>query len=453
MPLPQIVAPASTGAVGRHVFVSYSHLDAELAEPFMRTLYALAGNLPELGLAPERIFYDRAKLKAGDDWDDSIKSHLQRADIFLFLVSSNSLTSRYCLKEELTGAASLGIAIVPVLLSPTPMWENRPVEGDARNRRLGAFNAVPINGKAGPQPIRGGNWATRDQALAQAAQQIAARLQRDDAPLSPTTAHAPQSTRRALPPLLPNLCNQQQPEDSFENGLDLWTPEKALLVLVKGEFVDDAPGFWERLCHKNLAGFCEVASQALRPARPLELPSAFDGAQLQADLLPAVRRKLSEALFGNSRRMRSGADLAALLATDDAVQPLWATLPSEAAEGSAAVLQALLALLDEAPAGAPLGRLVIAVLVENPALVADDQLALTLALRATRTHVVEARRLQPLKRDDVKRWHRQHQLQDTLALDEEQLVERLFKQGELLRHRPFDQLVRPLLGLSAKEPE
>ncbi len=451
--MPQIVAPACASQMGRHVFVSYSHLDAELAEPFMRTMYALAGNLPELGLARERIFYDRAMLKAGDDWDDSIKSHLQRADLFLLLVSSRSLTSRYCLAEELAGAARLGIPIVPVLLSATPAWDSRPVDGDVRNRRLGAFNAVPVNGKSGPQPIRGGNWATRDLALTEAARQIAARLTRDDTPPQATAAtHAP---RRAIAPLLPYFCNQQPPASSFESGLDAWPADRALLVLVKGEFADDTPGFWERLCHKNLVDYCEMerAGVPLRPARPLELPAAYDGDRLVDDIPLQVRRKLSEALFGNARRLRSGADLAALLDSDGGLQPLCATLSTEPHAGAAAVLGAFLDLIDEAPVDAPLGRLVIAVLVENPALVAEERLVEALALRrqAGRTHVVETRRLLPLTGEEVKLWYRQHRLADALKLDEEQLVKLLFKGAGTLRHRAFDQQVRPLLGLTARE--
>jgi|KBSMisStaDraftv2_1062788.scaffolds.fasta_scaffold979178_1 hypothetical protein len=93
MALPQIVPPTTAGTGGRHVFVSYSHLDGDLAGRFMRSLWALAGNQPELRLAPERMFYDRDKLKAGDDWNESIQSHLRRADLFLLLVSTNSLTS------------------------------------------------------------------------------------------------------------------------------------------------------------------------------------------------------------------------------------------------------------------------------------------------------------------------------------------------------------------------
>jgi hypothetical protein len=108
MALPQIVPPTTAGTGGRHVFISYSHVDGELAGRFMRSLWALAGNQPELRLAPERMFYDRDKLKAGDDWDGSIQSHLRRADLFPLLVSMNSLTSAYCLTRELEEAARLG---------------------------------------------------------------------------------------------------------------------------------------------------------------------------------------------------------------------------------------------------------------------------------------------------------------------------------------------------------
>ena len=473
MPLPQIVAATTPSAGGRRVFVSYSHLDADLAEAFMRALRVLAGNMPELCLAPERIFYDRAHLKAGDDWNDVIKSQLLLADVFLLLVSNHSLDSRYCLQEELHGAAVLGIPIVPVLLSTVPAWDSRPIEGDPLGRRLGALNAVPINGKSGLQPIRGGNWATRDQALTQAMQQIAARLVRDAAPLQQAAAGAAaglapgaraavgagaargaaRPPQRVLAPLLPNYCNQQPPEDSFESGLDRWRPGRALLVLVKGEFADDTTGFWERLCSKNLVDFCELQNLPLGSPKSLELPRAFDAGQLVDELALSVRRRLSEALFLNARRLRSGADLAALLAAQGSVLPLCTTLPDEPAPAAAALLGALLALIEDVPADAPLDRLVIAVMVENPLLVADPALASTLQLlgRFERCDIVETRRLQPLTTDDVMRWHRHHDLTAVLRLDEGQLVDRLFAGAATLRHRPFDQLVRPLLGLAAIE--
>ena len=456
MALPQIVAPTTAGTGGRHVFVSYSHLDGRLAGLFMRSLWALARNRPELGLAPERMFYDRDKLKAGDDWDESIQSSLRRSDLFLLLVSINSVNSPYCLTRELAEAASQKIPFIPVLLSHTPSWKTMPVDGDPGKRLLGAFNAVPVNGDLGEQPIEGGSWVTPEAALTAAAEQIAARLVRDD-PGVLALAAAPvrrAPVRRALPPLLPYLCNQQPTANSFDDGLDAWPKDRALVVLLKGEFADDAPGFWERLRDSNLADYCNVQGLTTGSVHVFDLPRAAEAGSDPGDVLRALRREVSAALFGNARRMQSGADIAAVLANEPGVLLLCTSLPAQPAADAALVLGALLAVIDQVPASAPLQRLVVAVLIESPELVAEPSLvdALGLRGRSSLAHLVETRRLQALTREDVSRWYRRQELKDVLPLDEGQLLERLFSGAATLRHRPFDQQVRPLLGLVAQEP-
>jgi hypothetical protein len=427
-------------------------------QPFIKALYALAGNAPALGLAEARIFYDQDRLQAGELWDDTIRSQLARADVFVLLVSNQSMTSRYCMAEELATAARSGTLVVPVLLEPTASWHTRPILGGPPGRTLGDFNGVPLREGTGPHPIHGGSWPTTAAACTTAVEQIAARLRHDDA-LPPLQAQAAaRQPRVTLEPLLPSLCNQQPPADSFMDGLEEWPASRALLVLVKGEYADDTPGFWNRLREKNLAAHCRRApgGRALAPVRPLELPAAYVEDRLQDNLPKAVRRAMSEALFDGDRgALRSGEDLAAVLQKATGIVPLQATLAAERPEGCAAVLQALLDLLDATPADTPLDRLVVAVLVENPGLVATTDVAGALALRtqpARRTHVVETHRLIALTGDEVKRWHRIHGLQTALQLNEEQLVQRLFKGAATLRHRPFDEEVRPMLGLTAKDP-
>jgi len=457
MPLPDVPPPTTAGSIGRHVFVSYSHKDAALVEPFMSALYALAGNAPELGLARERIFFDSERIRAGDDWDATIESHLLRADVFLLLVSNQCLTSQYCVTKELSGAARRGIPVVPVLLSPTASWKTRPVDGDPQQRLLGALNAVPLLGSTGPQAIHGGGWATVELACTAAADQLCERLRRDDAPPPLQAQAAQRQAHPRLDALLPYLCNQQPPADSFDDGLEAWPAGHALLVLVKGEYADDTPGFWDRMRARNLPpSVHRRGGQALTPKRPLELPKAQVEGRLQEGLPRIVRRALSEALFDGDRgALLSGDDLAAVLQKATGVVPLEATLGAEDLAGCALVLQALLDLLDSTPPDALLGRLVLAVLVEDPALVALPDLAGSLRLRAPtrRTHVIETRRLIALTGDDVKRWHRNNGLGTALRLDEEALVQRLFKGAATLRHRPFTQEVQPLLGLVAKDPD
>ena len=459
--LPQIVAATRPPTIGRYVFVSYSHKDARLAAAFMEALYGLAGNAEDLGLARERIFFDRGQLLAGDKWSDGIESALRVADLVLFLVSTSSLNSAFCVQRELAIAAEAGKTIVPVLLSPTAEWQGRKMLPGRPDTTLGSLQAVPTDDRNGVQPISGGTWTNQPVALAQAMKQIAMSLRRGAAPgmapggqvLQPAAgARARNAPRRTLPPLLPHLCNQMQPENSFEKGLDGWPEGRALLVLLKGEYPDDTTGFWNRVREKNLADYCEQSlGRMLRPAQPLVLPRAGDAGPDAEDLQRALRRRLSEALTGKPRALANGLALAALLATLDGVLPLWGTLPQDSAAASGDLLRALLAVLDDVPDGTPMNRLAITLLIEDPGLVAEDQLVKLLSLQAVRTHVIETRRLQPLSGDDVKIWHRAHDLEGIVGMDEETFVQRLFEGAPNLRHRTFDQRVRPILGLTRDE--
>ena len=120
MPLPNVVAPVTDAAVGRHVFVSYARADLQAAKLFMDKLYALAASDKRLRLSKERIFFDQDRLKAGDEFGPVIESQLLLADVFLLLVSDKSLTSPYCLNKELAIAVAQGARIVPVLLAAPP---------------------------------------------------------------------------------------------------------------------------------------------------------------------------------------------------------------------------------------------------------------------------------------------------------------------------------------------
>ena len=79
------------------------------------------------------------QIKAGEEWDETIEEKLRQADIILFLVSVNFITSRYIKDNELAvgyerregGSAE----IIPVLLSDC-MWEKTG---------LAKFQALPID--------------------------------------------------------------------------------------------------------------------------------------------------------------------------------------------------------------------------------------------------------------------------------------------------------------------
>lgn len=447
MPIPKVNAAPDPGLLGRYVFISYSHKDYDAAAAFFKELCALALNKESLGLRKDRIFFDQEKLKAGDRWSDSIETSLRRSDLFFFLVSPDSTLSEFCIDKELAIAAALQITIIPVLLERTPYWESRVVKGDPDGGDLGSFNAVPINGGNGPDPIESGQWPSPRHGRAAAIEQIAGRLMRDTAASVARGMEPKPPPGRKTPPfkLLPAYCNQVPTENSFLDGLDLWSDDRALVVLVKGVFDDDAPACWDRLRDDKLAEYCEEKGLALPSTRPMTLPRAAEAGAEASSLALALRRSLSSAVFDNSRRLGPGADLAPAL--KESMVLLCATLPEQSQDDAAKVLAALLGVLDELLAQAPANRLVVAIVVENPALVANEKLVETLGLaaRSARCHIVETRALQPLGRDDVLVWYRAYELEDQIRVDEARLLDGIFAASDKVRHRFFDQHMKELL--------
>jgi formylglycine-generating enzyme required for sulfatase activity len=115
------------------VFISYSHDDKQYCDKIKKYL----GQLAQCGHSVD-VWADH-QIKAGEEWDETIEEQLRQADIILFLVSVNFITSRYIKDNELAvgyerregGSAE----IIPVLLSDC-MWEKTG---------LAKFQALPID--------------------------------------------------------------------------------------------------------------------------------------------------------------------------------------------------------------------------------------------------------------------------------------------------------------------
>ncbi len=100
------------------IFLSYSHNDKDFVdyiEPRIHNIFGLSS-----------LWYDRSKdgLKGGEEWWQKILSEIELAQVFIILVSKDSLNSTYCMKE-LTHAFTNRSRIIPVLLKsysePYPM--------------------------------------------------------------------------------------------------------------------------------------------------------------------------------------------------------------------------------------------------------------------------------------------------------------------------------------------
>lgn len=431
----------------RGIFISYSHLDAtastagDLPHRFHAELVQLARNWPEFGIGAETIFFDRRGLLAGDEWQAKITAALERSEIFIFLASPNSLASDYCTRKELAIAVATNKRIVPVVLADC-QWYDHLIADDAAGRRLGAFDAVPKDENTRPRAID--LWPNLAQAMQTTMNQLKALMQHlvsTPQPFGESRAARP----AGLSPLLPFSCDQVEPETDFDGGLARWR-SRALLVLMRGEYVDHVPGFWSRLLAKNMIDGCARLGEPLLQDRPMKSWPVKPPSSPQA-LADAVRFSLADAITQDRGGLPDAAALGEALKALPGVLPLNLSAPGGGAVLKQA-LQELLVLIDTAPADAPLHRLVIAVLVDDKALVAADDLLAALAIGTlARTHVIAPTRLQPLTPDDVRQWYEDSSLEGLCAVDREALVAQVFGEAETLRMRSFNQQVRALIGL------
>jgi hypothetical protein len=103
-----------------HIFLSYSSVDRDLAD---RIRLTLIGHRHD-------VFFDRTGLSPGAEYDRRIAEEIQRTDLFIFLITPESIsTGRYTLNE-------LGLAqrkwkhparhVLPVMIRLTPMEQIPP---------------------------------------------------------------------------------------------------------------------------------------------------------------------------------------------------------------------------------------------------------------------------------------------------------------------------------------
>jgi hypothetical protein len=294
------------------------------------------------------------------------------------------------------------------------------------------------------------NWSNRNTAWNTVVQQIAQALGEPQEPAAlplPNTRPA-SATAVTVPPLLPYFCNQVSVERTFNEGLRRWD-KSALMVLVKGVLDDRPPQFWARLRHKNLMDLVSKRQQRVLDQRPLKWHPGWDGVRLYKSIATDVCSALSDALSGNQFDIDCAASLAARLEELSGVLPLMATLPREPSRALAGALRALLELLESVPEGAPLERLVLAFIIEDETLIAGPGLLKTLKPDSwRRTRIVELEPLRMLTNDDVRRWHRDHEVGRYCDLDEKNVIDQVFTGGvSALRFAQFEARLSPLLSL------
>jgi internalin A len=97
---------------GLPVFISYSHKDVSFLDQLRGALvpYERTGEL--------QVWAD-ALIEPGEKWDASISTHFDRAAIVILLLSSDFLSSFFCVEKDLARAIERRAAIIPVVVRPT----------------------------------------------------------------------------------------------------------------------------------------------------------------------------------------------------------------------------------------------------------------------------------------------------------------------------------------------
>jgi hypothetical protein len=117
------------------VFISYSHNDEEFKDELVKRLEVLKRR----GLVD--AWQDR-RIKAGDDWYESLQGSMNDSDLSLLLVSPDYLASSFIQKEEqprlLRLRREIGLRVIPIIVRPCE-WQSEPA--------LKGIQALPKDGK------------------------------------------------------------------------------------------------------------------------------------------------------------------------------------------------------------------------------------------------------------------------------------------------------------------
>jgi TIR domain len=119
-------APMSSDSAKPIIFLSYAHLDEPeklRGEEIQWLTFVMKFLRPAVKSGEFRIWVDR-QMQGGTKWDKEIEGHLLACNIFVLLVSANSMGSDYIIDKELEIASRRQTAgelhVYPLLIEPTP---------------------------------------------------------------------------------------------------------------------------------------------------------------------------------------------------------------------------------------------------------------------------------------------------------------------------------------------
>ncbi len=129
------------------LFIAYSRKDADLLDELKKYLQPIV-------LKYNLTIWDDKEIDAGAAWEDEIKKNLSSADIFLFLITANSLASDYFHDKELPFAIERHkkgeVQIIPIIMRSCG-WKHSPIAD---------LQVLPTEGK----PIYSSHWSFTSEA-------------------------------------------------------------------------------------------------------------------------------------------------------------------------------------------------------------------------------------------------------------------------------------------------
>jgi len=453
-PIPPGLSSGLSGVLGssarrRNIFISYSHDDFGHAVELLDALKNALATRPDLPFRASDIYFDDDRMSAGDRWVQDIHTHLHRSALLVALVSTPYLRSEYCIPYEVDVARSLGMGVIPVILSPCS-WEERPIGHGEDQVMLGRLHAIPRKSNRAHPVV---SWRPRAKAWTQVAEEVLRKI----ADLGRLPASGPRAVVEPhVPPLLPIhrfACNQKAQHELAEDLLKDWAGG-ASLVILKGLADDQAAGFARWLQLERLAKFRSFRhGDGLLPIRPFEMPmDAVLDSISDPDLEQVILAVLSKALSsdGNPDLLLTPASLGAFLSRQHGVRPLLWTLPHAPVGRISNSFRILVQILEKCPPDAPLGRLLFCFILEEGIRNEWADLGEAFGKRSgPRMRVVNLPPLEAFGVGDVAKWCHEKRSDAGAAIDEAALRAVLFDESrQSVRFSRFESALRELRLIS-----
>ncbi len=120
--------------VGRRLFISYAHRDAEWLEKLTRFLDPILGNHVEI--------WDDRRILPGDHWREEIDRALDDSRIVLLLISSDFLASRFISEGELSALLTRNRLVLCLHVRPSALTSKIPRDARHQLHVLAGFQAL-----------------------------------------------------------------------------------------------------------------------------------------------------------------------------------------------------------------------------------------------------------------------------------------------------------------------